>query len=218
MTNSRLSRDNQAFWNRCFKNVECDFTLPTSEVVKMAVRKLKDNGCRRLLDLGCGFGRWAIALAAHGFDVTAVDISQSAIDWVRSWSERTGAEVTTAVIPAQEYVRRDYFDAILCRSVLDHMPIDQATLAATNIVDSLCAGGLAWVTFDGMEDDDPDSFEVLRDGTWRYKSGRRAGMLWRYYSDDEIRELFAALEVTQFTVSDDGTRDVWLRKPDVESS
>jgi len=40
------------------------------------------------IDLGCGAGNYAIYLASHGFDVTGVDISPSAIEIARKNAER----------------------------------------------------------------------------------------------------------------------------------
>ena len=47
----------------------------------------------RALDLGAGDGRNAVWLAAHGWDVTAVDFSRVALERGRSLAERVGVEV-----------------------------------------------------------------------------------------------------------------------------
>ena len=63
----------------------------------------------RALDLGCGTGGNAIALAEAGWDVTGVDIASRAIASARIAARRRGAEVrfevadVTAWVPAGEY-------------------------------------------------------------------------------------------------------------------
>jgi hypothetical protein len=53
-------------------------------------------------------------------------------------------------------------------------------------------GALLLVSFDEDKSDDPDSeCELLEDGTHHYTSGRRAGMLFRPYTNEEIKGLFA---------------------------
>ncbi|KUO16284.1 class I SAM-dependent methyltransferase [Streptomyces dysideae] len=46
----------------------------------------------RALDLGCGPGRNALHLAARGFEVDAVDLSPTAIDWARERAREAGVE------------------------------------------------------------------------------------------------------------------------------
>ncbi|NIS24346.1 methyltransferase domain-containing protein, partial [candidate division KSB1 bacterium] len=47
------------------------------------------------LDMGGGGGRNAIFLAQHGFDVTAVDISETGLEQVRTDAHKEGVEVAT---------------------------------------------------------------------------------------------------------------------------
>lgn len=46
----------------------------------------------RALDLGCGPGRNALYLAAHGFDVDAVDLSPAAIAWAEERARDAGSD------------------------------------------------------------------------------------------------------------------------------
>jgi SAM-dependent methyltransferase len=64
-----------------------------------AFAQVLDDGLpgRTVLDIGCGTGDLAIALARRGHDVTAIDISPMAIDRARAKAERAGLSVTFEV-------------------------------------------------------------------------------------------------------------------------
>ncbi|HEV3142902.1 MAG TPA: class I SAM-dependent methyltransferase [Gemmataceae bacterium] len=75
---SRYKQPNQAPW---------DTGRPSAELQRqLAKRKLKPS---RAVELGCGTGTNAIWLAQQGFDVTAIDLSPTAI-------ERAGAKAAEA--------------------------------------------------------------------------------------------------------------------------
>lgn len=63
----------------------------TPPELKAMVGSLPPNG--RILDLGCGTGTNAIYLAEHGFDVTAVDFSKTAIEMARKKAQHKNASL-----------------------------------------------------------------------------------------------------------------------------
>lgn len=52
---------------------------PSEEAVAMMYR-WKRQGCKKVLDIGCGKGRHALLFAQNGFEVSAIDISASAVE------------------------------------------------------------------------------------------------------------------------------------------
>lgn len=84
-----LLREPTEFWNTFYKDKEknvpffCD--KPDEHLVKYMERQIIKP--RKVLEIGCGNGRNAIYLAQKGCTVTAVDLSQRAIDWAKEQTE-----------------------------------------------------------------------------------------------------------------------------------
>jgi SAM-dependent methyltransferase len=77
----------------------------------------------RILDVGSGTGRAAIALARNGADVTAVDASPEMLAVAERRARDAGARVTFARGDAHHLEFDDRsFDAVVCLRVLMHMP------------------------------------------------------------------------------------------------
>lgn len=54
--------------------------------------------------------------------------------------------------------------------------------------------------------------EVLEDGSFKYIDGSRKGMIFKYYTDDEIYKLINGKELLYFNTTQNGAREVTLRK------
>jgi SAM-dependent methyltransferase len=69
-----------------------------------ALAAVLDDGVKgpKVLDIGCGPGDLAIALARRGYDVTAIDISRVAIDMARAKAAREGLTVRFEVQDATD--------------------------------------------------------------------------------------------------------------------
>ncbi|MCJ7496614.1 MAG: class I SAM-dependent methyltransferase, partial [candidate division Zixibacteria bacterium] len=169
MNISKILKENKRFWEKCFADLDFDFKSTPSENVLEVIERLKKYNVNKVLDLGCGFGRWSVALAQAGFQVKAVDISSEAIKKVQKWAEKEGLSIQTQICSAQELVSEDEsFDAIICNSILDHMPLAEVSKSMLNIKNVLNPGGIAYISFNGLEEEDKKEFVLLDDGTRRY--------------------------------------------------
>jgi ubiquinone/menaquinone biosynthesis C-methylase UbiE len=98
----------------------------------------------RLLEVGCGIGVDSIQLARCGFDVTAVDLTESAIRVARQFAERRGVDVDFVVGNAEGLDFPDAsFDAVYSFGVLHHTPDIESAVAEVRRV--LRPGGTAHV-------------------------------------------------------------------------
>lgn len=94
-----MSRDGIE-WEQLYRDrfTPWDVKRPDSHLVDI-VENFPVKPCR-VLELGCGTGTNAIWLAARGFDVTALDLSETALDLARG---KPGAEACT-------FVQGDFFE------------------------------------------------------------------------------------------------------------
>jgi ubiquinone/menaquinone biosynthesis C-methylase UbiE len=89
----------------------------------------------RLLEVGCGIGVDSIQLARCGFDVTGVDLTESAIEVARESARRRGVRIDFRVGNAEGLDFPDAsFDAVYSFGVLHHTPNIERAVAEVHRV------------------------------------------------------------------------------------
>jgi SAM-dependent methyltransferase len=83
------------------------------------------HGRGRLLDFGCGNGKFLRRMASLGWDVTGLDIGQQAVDAVRA----SGLRAIQGTLPHPDLQARS-FDVITMRQSLEHVHNPRSVLAA----------------------------------------------------------------------------------------
>lgn len=68
----------------------------------------------RVVDVPCGSGRHALALASRGHHVTGVDISPEAIGYARRAATDAGLSMNLSVADMRDIPRDGRFDAAVC--------------------------------------------------------------------------------------------------------
>jgi SAM-dependent methyltransferase len=92
------------------------------------------NGSGRLLDVGCGWGRWSIAAARKGYDVVAVDPALEFLLAARQVCERLGVKVQFVCADARYLPFPDNsFDQGFSFSVLQHFSKPDALTAIAEL-------------------------------------------------------------------------------------
>jgi len=91
------------------------FGDPSSEIIDLAAQIPHDAA---VIDVGCGEGRNTLFLAKQGYDVTAVDISESGIRKLRALADREGVVVHTEVIDMCQYSFERAFHLIISHGCL----------------------------------------------------------------------------------------------------
>lgn len=126
--------DKQHF-EQIYSNSDYEFTYPYNDDVISDILNNRHEGT--ILDLGCGEGGLSIQLSQFGYDVTAIDVSQSAIaNLNKHYSQING--IATDV---EEYYFGD-FDIIVAEAVLHFLKKENATKILKKIQENTKPGGL----------------------------------------------------------------------------
>lgn len=148
----------------------------------------------RALDLGCGPGRNALHLAAHGYQVDAIDLSQAALSWGEERAREAGVDVRFVRGDAFELVRTGAvdtalngpYDLIYDSGCFHHLP-PHRRVSYLALLDQLLAHGghfaLSCFASGAMGSELPDAD--------LYREPRPQGGL--AYTPDALRRIFADL-------------------------
>lgn len=133
----------------------------------------------RILDAGCGKGRYLIPLLRKGYKVTGCDLALSAL---RELKQRD-AEVAVCEISKLPF-KASAFEAVLCYGVLQHLLEEERKIAVGEMRRVMKPGGLLFLEVLGREDMRYGaSGEELEKNTFR----RKNDILYHYFTSQEIR-------------------------------
>lgn len=135
----------------------------------------------RALDLGCGPGRNAIWLAAHGLAVDAVDVSAEAIRWGRERAATAGVDVNFVHGSIFDLDELGAYDIVYDSGCFHHLPPHRRPSYRRLLERAIAPGGtfglvcFAWGEMGSQSPDDE-----------LYREGRLSGGL-AYRADDLLR-------------------------------
>jgi 2-polyprenyl-6-hydroxyphenyl methylase / 3-demethylubiquinone-9 3-methyltransferase len=100
----------------------------------------------RVLDVGCGGGLLAEALARAGAEVTAIDLAPGMIEVARLHAAESGLRIDYRVAAAEELAQAtpQGFDVVTCMEMLEHVP--QAAAMTATLARLLRPGGALFVS------------------------------------------------------------------------
>ena len=115
---------------------------------------LKGNG-RNALVIGCGLGDDAVYLDDLGFDVSAFDISPTAIEWAKRLHGERNIEFEVADLfePFRGWIGA--FDFVLEVYTIQPLPLEMRERAIDSVAAFVAPGGELVVVSRGREDDEP---------------------------------------------------------------
>ena len=86
--------------------------------------KVGELKAKKILDIGCGGGILAEALASKGAEVTGIDMAEMSLKVAKMHLHESGLDIDYQKIPVEEYAQDNQarFDIITCLEMLEHVP------------------------------------------------------------------------------------------------
>lgn len=105
--------------------------------------------CPRVIDVGCGFGRWAQFLAGHGIgEIVGVDYAEPGVGAATAWAERAGFNARFVVGSATALpLRGQSFDGGLAALILDNLSRADCARAVREMNAVMRAGARGFFVF-----------------------------------------------------------------------
>lgn len=187
-------------WDRALGEMPGRWTETAGELRLFADLAARE-GARRVYDIGCGAGRHTAYLAMRGFEVTASDVSPSALEHTR----RILADAGLSARLLRSDIRRSplvaaTFDAVVAFNVVYHATRPEVEAVIDAVAAILAPGGLLLITFKSTLDDDCGRGRQLAPMTWAPVSGIEAGIAHYYADEAEVRRLMAPFEIVSLVL------------------
>jgi SAM-dependent methyltransferase/uncharacterized protein YbaR (Trm112 family) len=148
--------------------------------------RLPDGGGKRLLDIGCNWGRWSIAAARKGYDVVGIDPQLGAVMAARRVCRSLGVAARFIVGDARYLpFPADTFDFAFSYSVLQHLSREDVRLVLSGVGRTLASGGTAFIQM-------PTVFGIrclYHQARRRFKEG--SGFDVRYWTVPALERIFS---------------------------
>lgn len=132
----------------------------------------------KALDLGCGQGRNALFLAQQGFDVTAVDQNELALEILQSIVEQEDLEMTVGLYDINSATLTQTYDLIVSTVVLMFLQADRIPAIIQNMQEQTNPGGYNLIVCAMDTEDYPCQVPF----SFTFKEGELAD----YYKDWEL--------------------------------
>jgi tellurite methyltransferase len=176
-------------WNRALAEMPGRWTEVADELFSFT-NQMRQANCRRVYDLGCGAGRHSVFLAQQGFEVTASDISASAIETTGKNLAAAGVGATLRRLDMADWPFDDArFDAVIAFNVVYHATRSEVEAVLAQVHRVLAPGGLLFITFKSTLDEQYGQGVELAPFTWAPESGIEEGVAHYYVDAAEAQRL-----------------------------
>lgn len=163
------------------------------------------NG-NNVLDLGIGQGKCSVPLARQGFNVTGVDLSNTALEACKNVPNLTFVQDDIRNFE----IEKNKYNLIISRCVLHFLHKDDVHEIIKKIKDGLCSGGMVYLSVFSITDPGFKKHTINSDFD-KLDNNISENTYMSYFTKKEILDLFADFKTIM--VSDEFSLDLSHGKP-----
>jgi len=171
------------------------------------LRIVKQWGIRKVLDLGCGQGRHTILLSKEQFEVSALDISPSAVATTKKSLEENSVPGTVSVGTMENLpYPAGYFDMVLAWRVLYLGKIEFVRKAFSEVKRILRPGGILYASIRSVNNTlchiGKQKGKEIESNTYVFNSDGLSDIVYHFFTDEETTCHCADLEIAEIGESE----------------
>lgn len=146
-----MVKSDNDYWNKFYEAVnDGDMVIP-SLFAQYVLPYLSED--ETLLELGCGNGRDSLFFAANGINVTAIDMSEIAVNELLNKQIENKFRVRCDDFICSKYLTEKSYDAIYSRFTLHTVDEEHEDILLKNVYHALNNGGRFFIEVRSVKDD-----------------------------------------------------------------
>ena len=185
---------------------DTDYWMDPSDESYFYAEKWKREGRKKVLDLGCGLGRHSILFSRYGFQVSAIDTSEDAVESLRKYSEENRMDIRCKVGDMHDLPYEDScFDCIFAFLSISHTDSKGIKKVISEMGRVLVPGGAMFFTLcskDTWSFTDAD-YPKVDENTIVKTEGAEKGIPHYYVDKDDITRLMKDFQLIRVRHVDD---------------
>lgn len=186
-------------WDRFWTNKKRLRKQEPSQYVNVLVPLFKRRGVKRILDLGCGAGKYSVYLAKLGFIMVGQDTTTIGLKVAQ---QRLDAEeIRNCVLINHDLTRLPYpggsFDAVISTNAIHHNRLKDINRAVSEVHRVLRKKGILFINLTTREE--IRMGRRLEKGTYMETKGEEKGTIHHIFTRSEINSTFSKFRIIRLT-------------------